>query len=88
MANNWALSNWARYCNPAYDTLYEQVTKALNPDQRLRLFIELNDFLIEDVALIPLVHVALAAAINTDVQGLSITPWDADVWNIADWRMA
>jgi peptide/nickel transport system substrate-binding protein len=87
MANDWSLSNWARYCNPAYDALYEEAAKELDPDKRRQLFIQLNDFLIEDVALIPLVHIAFATAINADLQGLSITPWDVEVWNIADWRM-
>jgi peptide/nickel transport system substrate-binding protein len=87
MANDWSLSNWARYCNPAYDALYEQAAKELDPDKRRQLFIQLNDFLIGDVALIPLVHIAFATATNADLHGLSITPWDVEVWNIADWRM-
>ena len=87
MANNWSLSNWARYCNPAYDALYEQAAKELDPNQRSQLFIELNDFLIEDVALIPLVHLGQAAAIDANLTGLNITPWDVEVWNIADWIM-
>jgi peptide/nickel transport system substrate-binding protein len=87
MANDWSLTNWARYCNPAYDALFEQAAKELDPDKRRQLFIQLNDFLIEDVALIPLVHIAFATAINADLQGLSVTPWDVEVWNIADWRL-
>jgi hypothetical protein len=30
----------------------------------------------------------MIAAINADLAGLESTPWDVDVWNIADWRMA
>ncbi len=58
MANNWALSNWSRYCNPEYDALYDQAANELDPEKRRQLFIQLNDLLIEDVALIPLVHSA------------------------------
>jgi peptide/nickel transport system substrate-binding protein len=87
MANNWALSNWARYCNPAYDALYEQAAREIDPEVRRQLFIQMNDFLIEDIALIPLVHVAMISAINADLEGLDVTPWDVEVWNIADWRM-
>jgi peptide/nickel transport system substrate-binding protein len=67
--------------------MFEQAAKELDPDKRRQLFSQLNDFLIEDVALIPLVHIAFATAINADLQGLSITPWDVEVWNIADWRL-
>jgi peptide/nickel transport system substrate-binding protein len=88
MANNWSLSNWARYCNPAYDALYEQVAREIDPEKRRQLFIQMNDFLIEDVALIPLVHFAFASAITSRLTGLDVTPWDVEVWNIADWRMA
>ncbi len=88
MSNNWALSNWSRYCNPAYDALYEQAAREIDPEKRRQLFIQLNDFLIEDVAVIPLVHLGFPSAIHADLVGLDTTPWDVEVWNIADWRMA
>jgi peptide/nickel transport system substrate-binding protein len=87
LANNWSLSNWARYCNPAYDALYEQVAKEIDPEKRRQLFIQMNDLLIEDVALIPLVHFADVSVINSSLTGLDVTPWDVEVWNIMDWRM-
>ena len=85
-SNDWALSNWARYCNPAYDALFEQAKNELDPDERRRLFIQMNDLLIEDVALIPLVHTSTAVAVSTTLTGLDFTPWDVEVWNIKDWR--
>jgi peptide/nickel transport system substrate-binding protein len=88
MANNWSSSNWSRYCNPAYDELYAKAAQELDPEKRRELFIQLNDFLIEDYAVIPLIHLKLVAAINADLVGLDSTPWDVDVWNIADWRKA
>ena len=86
MANNWSLSNWARYCNPDYDALYQQAARELDSEKRRQLFIQLNDFLIEDVAVIPLAHLGQAAAITAELTGLDITTWDVEVWNIADWR--
>jgi peptide/nickel transport system substrate-binding protein len=88
LANNWSRSNWARYCNPAYDALYEQVASEIDPEKRRQLFIQMNDLLIKDVALIPLVHFADVSAINSNLTGLDVTPWDVEVWNIMDWRMA
>lgn len=80
------MSNWARYCNPAYDKLYEQAKTEMNPDKRHDLFIQMNDLLIEDVALIPLVIALQPAAVSTTLEGLDFTPWDVEPWNIKDWR--
>jgi len=88
MENNWGLSNWSRYCNPEYDALFEQAANELDPEQRQQLFIQLNDLLIEDAAVIPMVHLSQAVAINAKLTGLDITSWDVEVWNIADWRWA
>ncbi|MEW5956262.1 MAG: peptide ABC transporter substrate-binding protein [Chloroflexota bacterium] len=85
-SNDWALSNWARYCNPAYDALYEQVKTELDPDKRQDLFIQMNDLLIEEVALIPLVHVGLPVGVSATLEGFNYTAWDVEVWNIGDWR--
>jgi peptide/nickel transport system substrate-binding protein len=85
-SNDWALSNWGRYCNPAYDKLFEQAKTEIDPTKRRDLFIQMNDLLIEDAALIPLVHVATPDGISTTLEGWDFTPWDAEIWNIKDWR--
>jgi peptide/nickel transport system substrate-binding protein len=87
-SNNWSGSNRARYCNPAYDALYEQSRTEIDPDKRRALFIAMNDLLIEDAALIPLVErrprsFGLA---NGIALGRDPTAWDVDVWDIADWQ--
>ncbi len=86
-ADNWSNSNWARYCNPAYDALYARAMAEQDEAKRIELFIALNDFLIRDVALIPLIDLAMIATISDRLTGISLTPWDVDVWSIADWRL-
>ncbi|MCZ6506983.1 MAG: peptide ABC transporter substrate-binding protein [Acidobacteria bacterium] len=86
MANNWATGNWARYCNPAYDELYLRSTKEMDPEKRRALFLRMNDILIEDAAVIPLVHLVDWNGISTTVAGVEMTAWDVEVWNIKDWR--
>ena len=86
MANNWSAANWSRYCNPAFDVLHEQASKELDPERRRNLIIEMNDLLIEDVAVIPMVERALAFGVTKNLEGVDPTPWDVDVWNIKDWR--
>jgi peptide/nickel transport system substrate-binding protein len=84
--NNWSANNIERWCNPTYDALYEQSTREMDPDARRQLFIQMNDLLIEDVVLIPLVHRNRVAGVSRNIEGVDLTPWDEDVWNIQEWR--
>jgi peptide/nickel transport system substrate-binding protein len=85
--NDWAAGlNIERWCNAEYDMLYQQVSSEIDPDERQRLFIQMNDLLIEDVVMIPLVHIAEVQGIGASLAGIDLTPWDMNTWNIKDWR--
>jgi peptide/nickel transport system substrate-binding protein len=87
-ANHWSGANFSRYCNPAFDALYERAANELDPDRRRDLMIAMNDLLIEDVALIPLVERPRTFGLSNQIAlGRDPTPWDLDVWSIADWRL-
>ena len=83
--NDWSLPNWSRYCNPEFDALFHQATAELDPEKRADLFVRMNELLIEDVAMIPLVNTTQPMAISVDIKGYDSTPWDVEVWKIADW---
>jgi peptide/nickel transport system substrate-binding protein len=83
--NDWSLPNWSRYCNPEFDKLFHQATAELDPEKRVELFVRMNELLIEDVAVIPLVNTTQPMALSVDIQGYDSTPWDVEVWKIADW---
>ncbi|HEY9878877.1 MAG TPA: peptide ABC transporter substrate-binding protein [Leptolyngbyaceae cyanobacterium] len=85
-ANNWSKENYSRYCNPAYDNLWQQSNRELDPEKRRQLFIQMNDLLIKDAAVLPIVHRADVAGVSNQLEGISLTPWDLQTWNIADWR--
>jgi peptide/nickel transport system substrate-binding protein len=84
-ADGWSLPNWSRYCNSQFDALFEQATLELDPDRRSALFVQMNELLIQDAAVIPLVKLTLPAAVSVDLKGWDFTAWDVEVWNIADW---
>ena len=42
----------------------------------------MNDILINDFVVIPLVHRAVVTAISNRLQGFELTPWDRNTWNI------
>lgn len=86
--NDWSKNNIERWCNSDYDKLYEQSTVEMDPEKRQQLFIQMNDLLIEDVVLIPLVHRLRVSGVSNTLAGVELTPWDESVWNMQDWQRA
>lgn len=87
-ANNWSKGNPTRWCNPEYDALVEQVKTELDPARREALFVQLNDILIGDVAVIPLVHRRFPNGASATLEGVNLTPWDSSLWQVQDWVRA
>ena len=83
--NQWSKENSSRYCNPEYDALLDQLATEVDPQKRANLFVEMNDLLIEDVALIPLVQRSEGYAIASSLTDLEFTPWAASTWKINSW---
>jgi len=83
--NDWSLPNWSRYCNPEFDALFARAAAELDPDKRTELFVKMNELLIQDVAVIPLVHTTQPMGVSVDLKGYDFTTWDVEIWNIADW---
>jgi peptide/nickel transport system substrate-binding protein len=84
--NNWSKNNVSRYCNPEYDKLWQQSTTELNLEKRRQLFIQMNDILIKDAIVLPLVTRARVIATSNNLGGVEFTPWDANTWNIHEWQ--
>jgi peptide/nickel transport system substrate-binding protein len=84
--NRWQKSNYARYCNPEYDKLWQQSTTELDSQKRAELFKQMDRFLSEDAALIPLVNRANTHGTSARLEGVALTPWDANTWDIKNWR--
>jgi peptide/nickel transport system substrate-binding protein len=84
--NNWQEPNNARYCNLEYDRLWSEAKQELDPEQRTELYQQMNRLLAEDVAVIPVVHRAMANAVSRTLTDVEFTPWDASTWDIYSWR--
>jgi peptide/nickel transport system substrate-binding protein len=83
--NEWSLPNWARYCNSKFDGLFNQSKTELDQSKRADLFVRMNELLIQDAAVIPLVKLTNPVIVSKDLKGYDFTAWDAEVWNVADW---
>ncbi|HEX2282471.1 MAG TPA: peptide ABC transporter substrate-binding protein, partial [Thermomicrobiales bacterium] len=55
-SNEWSGNNYSRYQNAEYDELLNQVRVETDIERAAEMFIRLNDILIEDVAVIPIVN--------------------------------
>lgn len=89
-SNEWTGGNRQRWANEEYDAAFEAVQKATTIEEAAELFIRMNDLIIEDRAVVPLVNRA------ADVYAISNTLYDENValgagfeynyWNIANWN--
>jgi peptide/nickel transport system substrate-binding protein len=84
-ANNWSGQNVVRWGNATYDRLWKEAAMELDPVKRATLFIAMNDLLVEDVVVIPLIWRNEAVAVSRTLQGLELTTWDSNLWDLAYW---
>lgn len=77
--------NIPRWCNPQYDERYATLTSTFDPGTRRTLIIELNDLLLENGAMIPLIHRGTVSAHANHLAGVRMTGWDSELWNIGQW---
>ena len=84
--NKWGGNNMPRWCNAAYDALSAEMSKTAALKDRIRLAKEMNDMLMKDYAMIPLIHRGGVSAHSNSITGPRMNEWDSELWNIADWR--
>ncbi len=81
----WQGENIARHCDPAFDTLHKKLSGTADLAERQRLSKEMNDMLITNGALIPLVHRGDTSSVSNTLGGVLLNSWDSELWNAADW---
>ncbi len=87
--NGWSGNNYQRYANPDYDALYEQLLATTDYETAIDLLIQMNDVVIGDRAVIPLVartfYYAIANRLNRANMELD-NDWVGPFDNIANWN--
>ena len=83
--NNWMGGNIPRWSNQEYDDFYQELNRTLIDTERENLVIRLNDLLVQNYVLIPLLDRALVSAVSNSVKGVRINGWDSALWNIHEW---
>jgi peptide/nickel transport system substrate-binding protein len=82
--NKWQGRNITRWRNTDYDDAFRAAESELDPVKRAALFIKLNDMVVQDPTVIPVVRRPLAAAISHKLRA-TLSGWDNTFWNLKDW---
>jgi peptide/nickel transport system substrate-binding protein len=82
--NKWQGFNATRWRNEEYDKIFRAAQGELDPVKRAELFIKMNDMVVEDVAVIPVVNRRWVAAMSHKLRA-TLSGWDNDFWNLKDW---
>jgi peptide/nickel transport system substrate-binding protein len=84
-ANKWSGRNATRWSNEEYDRAYKASESEMDPVKRAALFIKMNDLLIQNVVVIPVLWRARVAAVSSKLRNTEQSPWESDFWNHANW---
>jgi len=81
----WQGNNMPRYCDEEYDALVAEMAKTGEIEKRAELAKAMNDMLMQDYAIIPLVDRGRVSAHSNTLGGVVLNTWDSELWNAADW---
>ena len=84
-SNNWLGNNMPRYCNTEYDALAAKLAETAGTEARGEIVKQMNDFLMQEGAMIPLVLRGDVIAHGNSLGGVKLNVWDSHLWNISDW---
>ncbi len=82
--NKWQGRNITRWQNKEYDEIHKAGQVEVDPVKRAAMFIKLNDMVIRDYVVIPVVARPGVAAMNAKLAA-NISGWDNNTWDIQDW---
>jgi peptide/nickel transport system substrate-binding protein len=84
--NKWQGRNITRWRSEEYDKLWRAAESEMDPVKRAPLFHKMNDLLIQNVVVVPVVARPRAAVIGTRLRGAEQSGWDSDYWHLAFWH--
>lgn len=87
-SNGWNGGNNSRWQNEDYDAAFEAAQRELDPDRLTELFVEMNDLVIHNDVVLPIVLANNPRANNKrlNVNNIARAAFSYDYWNIANWN--
>jgi peptide/nickel transport system substrate-binding protein len=83
-ANKWQGRNITRWQNKEYDDIHKAGQVEVDPIKRAAMFIKLNDMVINDYVVIPVVARPGVAALSNKLVA-DMSGWDNNTWDIQNW---
>ena len=83
-ANKWQGRNVVRWHNAEYDKAYRASESELDPVKRAALFIKMNDLVVDDPAVVPVVYRPGVDALSLKLRA-TMSGWDNVFWDLKDW---
>jgi peptide/nickel transport system substrate-binding protein len=82
--NKWQGNNATRWRNEEYDKAFLAAQGELDPIKRAALFIKMNDLVVNEIVVIPVVNRRWVATMSNKLKA-TLSGWDNDFWNLKDW---
>ena len=82
--NKWQGRNITRWKSEEYDKIYRAAESELDPVKRATLFIKMNEMVIQNVVVIPVVFRPRVAAVSC-ARRVEQSGWASDFWNLHNW---
>ena len=86
--NKFALTNKTRWRNEEYDKTWKAAESEMDPVKRAALFVKMNDLVIQNIVVIPVVLRPRVSAISNRMRDAVQSGWDSDFWALAYWSKA
>jgi peptide/nickel transport system substrate-binding protein len=84
-ANKWQGRNITRWHTEEYDKLFRAAENELDPVKRAALFIKMNDLVIQNTVVIPVLWRMVISAVSNKLKSTDVSGWDSNFWNLANW---
>jgi peptide/nickel transport system substrate-binding protein len=84
--NKWSGRNITRFRNEEYDRLWKAAEQEMDPVKRAAQFIQMNDMVIQHVAVIPVLWRSGVGAATARLRGMELSGWDSTLWRLAYWH--
>jgi peptide/nickel transport system substrate-binding protein len=84
--NKWQGRNITRWRNEEYDRIFRAAEGEMDPVKRAALFIRMNDLVIQNVVVIPVLWRNGVSAVQSRLRGMELSGWDVTLWRLSHWH--
>ena len=84
--NKWQGRNITRWRSEEYDRTWKAAESEMDPVKRAAHFVKMNDLVIQNVIVIPVLWRMVVSAVSNRLKGTDVSGWDSNFWRLAYWH--